>query len=194
MKKQRIAIFASGGGSNAMNILAHFEKHPSIEVGLLVTNNKNAGILAKSEQLVKQEIITNEEATQGDFLSDLMQKNQIDYIVLAGYLRKIPEVLIQDFPQHIINIHPALLPKYGGKGMYGMNVHKAVHANRETHSGITIHLVDEKYDNGKILYQHQIELSPTDSPEEIQQKVLKIEHQYFSITIEKYVMSKKGEF
>lgn len=187
MKKHRIAIFASGSGSNAMKMLAHFENHEKTEISLLVTNNKNAGILEKSRDLVKQIIITNEEAKDGVLLAATMKSHDIDYIVLAGYLRKIPLELIQEYPKHIINIHPALLPKYGGKGMYGMNVHKAVFENKEKESGITIHLVDEIYDNGKILAQHKVEILEGDTPETIQEKVLKIEHQYFSSVVDEYI-------
>lgn len=188
-KINRIAIFASGSGSNAVKMLEFFKNSNQIEVGLLLTNNKDAGVLEKTKDTVEQVIITNEEAKDGDYLKSIMHNYNIDYIVLAGYLRKIPDSLIQAFPKEIINIHPALLPKYGGKGMYGMNVHKAVHDNKEKETGITIHLVNEEYDKGKVLAQYKIRVSPDDTPEEIQKKVLKIEHEYFSQVVESYILN-----
>lgn len=182
-----IAIFASGSGSNAIQLLNHFEKTADINIKLLLTNNKNAGVLAKTQSRVKQLVIDNEQAQDGEQLSQLMREHKIDYIVLAGYLRKIPLELIKAYPQHIINIHPALLPKYGGKGMYGMNVHRAVHENKETQSGITIHLVNEVYDDGETLAQHTVDLTNQETPETIQKKVLAIEHQYFPSEVERYI-------
>jgi|SRR5690554_898412 len=187
MDKKRIAIFASGGGSNAIKLLDHFEKSADIDVVLLATNNENAGVLEKTEDRVDQLIFNNEGANDGAFLTEMMQEEGIDYIVLAGYLRKIPKELIQAYPNRIINIHPALLPKYGGKGMYGMNVHQAVFDNKETESGITIHLVNEVYDDGEVLAQYKVAISPKDSPDTIQKKVLEIEHKYFSKVVEEFV-------
>ncbi|HLW40195.1 MAG TPA: phosphoribosylglycinamide formyltransferase [Brumimicrobium sp.] len=191
MKKKRIAIFASGSGSNAIKMLDFFKNSKQIEVALLLSNNKNAGVLEKTKNKIKQVVISNEEAKNGGFIKSIMNDNNVDYIILAGYLRKIPEELIRAFPEQIINIHPALLPKYGGKGMYGMNVHKSVFENKEQESGITIHLVNEKYDEGKILAQHKVALSLEDTPEEIQKKVLEIEHKYFSSVVETYILSRK---
>lgn len=187
METKRIAIFASGGGSNAIKLLDHFEHLEDINVELLLTNNENAGILDKLNGRVPQMVINNEAAKDGHFLSQTLKTLNIDYIVLAGYLRKIPDELIQVYPTQIINIHPALLPKYGGKGMYGMNVHRAVHENKEIESGITIHLVNEVYDDGKTLAQITVPIEKTDTPDQIQQKVLKIEHQYFSKVVEDYI-------
>jgi|SRR5690554_354967 len=187
MDKKRIAIFASGGGSNAIKLLDYFEKSADIEVVLLLTNNENAGVLEKTTDRVDQMIINNEGANDGAYLVEEMQELGIDYIVLAGYLRKIPKELIQAYPNHIINIHPALLPKYGGKGMFGMNVHQAVLENKETESGITIHLVNEVYDDGEILAQHKVAISPEDDAAAIQKKVLAIEHKHFSEVVEKYI-------
>ncbi len=189
METKRIAIFASGSGSNAVKLLDYFEKSKEIEVVLLITNNKNAGVLEKTKNRVEQIIINNEEAKNGTFLSEIMHKFHVDYIVLAGYLIKIPIDLIQIYPEHIINIHPALLPKYGGKGMYGMNVHRAVAANKETESGISIHIVNEAFDEGKIIAQYMTSISPEDDAQTIQQKVLKIEHKYYSKTVEDYIFS-----
>lgn len=188
METKRIAIFASGGGSNAIKLLDYFENSASVEVVLLLTNNENAGVLEKTTDHVDQLIINNKGANDGAFLTETMQELGVDYIVLAGYLRKIPAELIHAFPHHIINIHPALLPKYGGKGMYGMKVHNAVFENKEKQSGITIHVVNEVYDEGKIIAQHTVDLGDDDSPEQIKKKVLEIEHKFFSKEVEAYVL------
>jgi phosphoribosylglycinamide formyltransferase-1 len=187
MNTKRIAIFASGGGSNAIKLLDYFEKSNEIEVVVLLTNNENAGVLEKTEDRVDQMIINNEGANDGVYLTEAMQELGIDYIILAGYLRKIPSELIQAYPEHIINIHPALLPKYGGKGMYGIKVHMAVLENKETESGITVHLINEVYDDGKILAQYTTTISSEDDAEIIQKKVLQVEHQYFSKVVEQYI-------
>ena len=187
MNTKRIAIFASGSGSNALKLIEYFDRSPEIDAVLLLTNNENAGVLEITEDFIDQAVINNEGANDDSFLKELMQEERIDYIVLAGYLRKIPSELIKVYPTQIINIHPALLPKYGGKGMYGMNVHRAVHENKETESGITIHLVNDIYDEGKVLAQHKVSLSPKDDANAIQRKVLVLEHQSFSKIIDKYI-------
>jgi phosphoribosylglycinamide formyltransferase-1 len=187
MNTKRIAIFASGSGSNAIKLIEHFDKSPEINAVLLLTNNENAGVLEKTEEFIDQVVINNDGANDGSFLAELMQEERIDYIILAGYLRKIPSELIKAYPTQIINIHPALLPKYGGKGMYGMKVHQAVLDNKETESGITIHLVNDIYDEGKILAQYKVELSPKDDADAIQKKVLAVEHKHFSEEVEKYI-------
>lgn len=187
MDKKRIAIFASGSGSNAIKLIEHFDKSSEIDAVLLLTNNENAGVLEKTEDFIDQVVINNDGAKDGSFLTELMKEERIDYIILAGYLRKIPSELIQAYPRHIINIHPALLPKFGGKGMYGMNVHKAVHENKETESGITIHLVNDVFDEGEILAQFKIPLSSQDNADTIQKKVLEIEHKHFSEVVEQFI-------
>ncbi|WP_107040213.1 phosphoribosylglycinamide formyltransferase [Brumimicrobium mesophilum] len=188
MENKRIAIFASGGGSNAIKLIQHFDKSSEIDAVLLLTNNENAGVLELTDEYIDQVVINNDGANDGSFLTELMQEERIDYIVLAGYLRKIPSELIKAFPQHIINIHPALLPKYGGKGMYGMNVHNAVFENKETESGITIHLVNDAFDEGEILAQYKVSLTPKDDANIIQKKVLEIEHKHFSEVVEKFIL------
>lgn len=188
MDTKRIAIFASGGGSNAIKLIEYFDQSPEINAVLLLTNNENAGVLALTEDYIDQAVINNQGANDGSFLVDLMREERIDYIVLAGYLRKIPIELIKAYPKQIINIHPALLPKYGGKGMYGMKVHQTVLDNNETESGITIHLVNDVYDEGKILAQHKVVLSPNDDVNTIQKKVLEIEHKNFAAEVEKYIL------
>lgn len=193
MNKIRIAIFASGNGSNAIRIIEHFKSHKAIEVAVILSNKKDAGVLARTEnEPLKQIIINNEQANNGEFLTSLMKDSDIDYVVLSGYLRMIPPDFIHAFPERIINIHPSLLPKYGGAGMYGLNVHKAVKAAQEKETGITIHVVNEEYDKGKIITQHHIELSKEDSVHAIQQRVQSLEHKWFAQDIEQYILQNNG--
>ena len=188
MKHHRIAIFASGNGSNAILLQTYFENNTTIDVHAIYTNNPNAGIISKGKELnIPVHILTAEQLADGQKLVDLMLSEGITCIVLAGYLKIIPPQLVTAFPNTIINIHPALLPKYGGKGMYGMHVHKAVKAANEKESGITIHVVNENYDDGKHIAQFSCILSETDSPEDIQTKVQKLEHAHFASTIEAYL-------
>ena len=174
---KKIIILASGGGTNAQNIIRCFIKHSDINVHSVLCNKKEAGVYEKVNALgVHSQWF---DATNEAFLEDYMADHQPDLIVLAGFLRKIPSPLIAAYPNKIINIHPALLPKYGGKGMYGMHVHNAVKAAGETQSGITIHYVNEQYDEGGILLQKAVSLTPSDSPEEIATKVQELEYAYF---------------
>lgn len=192
MKKQRLALFASGNGSNAEQIIEYFRDYKNIEVALVLTNKKSAGVLDRTKDAdVAQLVINNREANDGGFLISLMRDYTIDYIVLCGYLRMIPQELIAAYPAQIINIHPALLPDYGGAGMYGMRVHQAVKNNRDLKSGITIHLVNEAYDKGKILAQHKTSISTDDTVETIQRKVQTLEHKWFSSEIERYIKSEE---
>ncbi|MEZ4772874.1 MAG: phosphoribosylglycinamide formyltransferase [Bacteroidia bacterium] len=182
----RIAIFASGGGSNAKTILTRFQEYPEGEVVLLVTNNPESGVVHFGEEFsVPVEILTREKFSDGTYLNALMQRYHIDLIVLAGYLKLIPAQTVSQFPQRILNIHPALLPAYGGRGMYGMNIHKNVIKDGASHSGITIHFVNEVYDQGEIVFQEAIAVDKNWSPEDLQKEVQKLEHQYFSEVIKK---------
>ncbi len=185
--KKRIAIFASGSGSNAQKIAEYFKNHPTIEVALVVSNKADAGVLdiAKSFGIETYVIPSKAEFTQTETLLQELYVSQIDFIVLAGFLWLIPEYLIEAYPSRIVNIHPALLPKYGGKGMHGMHVHHAVVAAGEKESGITIHYVDKVYDNGEHLFQATVPVEPGDTPEVVQQKVLVLEHTNFAQVIEK---------
>ncbi len=187
--KKRIAIFASGGGSNAKKIAEYFKNHPTIEVALVVSNRADAGVLAiaKSMGIDTYVIPSKKEFTETESLLQELYINQIDFVVLAGFLWLIPEYLVDAYPGRIVNIHPALLPKYGGKGMHGMHVHEAVVAAGEKESGITIHLVDKVYDNGEHLFQATVPIEPTDTPSVVQQKVLELEHANFAQVIEKVV-------
>lgn len=188
MEKQRIAIFASGNGSNAVRLVEYLKDHKSIEAAVVLTNNKNSGVIERLNRAgLEFIIIDNEQAKNGELLVDLMKSNNINFIVLGGYLRKIPSVLIADFEDKIINIHPALLPKYGGKGMYGIHVHEAVKEAREEKTGITIHLVNQSYDEGRILAQYETTLSLSDDVLDIQRKVQQLEHKWFPIEVEKYI-------
>lgn len=188
MKHHRIAIFASGNGSNAILLNSYFQNDPSITVHSIYTNNPNAGIIAKGKELdLPVQILSTDEVLNGTALVKRMQRDEITCIVLAGYLKKIQPDLVKAYPNGIINIHPALLPKYGGKGMYGMNVHRAVKEANEKESGITIHLVNENYDEGKHIAQFSCILSETDSPEDIQVKVQKLEHLHFAPTIKEFL-------
>lgn len=189
--KINIAIFASGTGSNAQKIIDHFKDNELIHIALVVSNKADAGVLniAKAAH-IPTIIIERNPFLKGDGYVNILQKYDIQWIILAGFLWKVPETLITAFPQKIINIHPALLPKYGGKGMYGHFVHEAVVANHEKESGITIHFIDEHYDHGAHIFQATCEILEQDSAEIVAKKVLALEHQYFPIIIEKTILSK----
>ncbi|PQB05356.1 phosphoribosylglycinamide formyltransferase [Aureitalea marina] len=186
--KQRIAILASGDGTNAENIIRFFEDHQHVEVSLVATNKATAGVIERAERLGVEALVFNREQLKdvAGLLAELKTR-KIDFVVLAGFLLMIPHHLIEAFPEHMINIHPALLPKFGGKGMYGMHVHRAVKEKGETETGITIHLVNEHYDQGAILFQSKVEVSPGDSPEQIAEKVHQLEYQYYPKVIEQMV-------
>lgn len=185
-----IAVFASGNGSNAENIIQHFNGGNVAEVKLVICNKETAPVIQKAQNLgVPAMVFTREELTieQPEKLLEILTQNSIDTIILAGYLLMIPQVITERYRGRIINIHPALLPKFGGKGMYGMNVHKAVIEAGEKVSGITIHLADAVYDSGKILFQAACPVSPEDSPESLATKVHALEKEHFPAVIEKYI-------
>lgn len=187
--KTNIAIFASGGGSNAEEIFRYFKNHPLVEVALVVSNNSQAGVLHRAEGYhIPCYVYQTEELTNG-IMEKTLDAYNIHFIVLAGYLKKVPDGLLKKYPNKIVNIHPALLPKFGGQGMYGLNVHKAVVAAGEKVSGMTIHYINEKYDEGAIIEQHIVNISNEDSPERVQQKVLELEHKYFAPCIEKLIQN-----
>ncbi|MFK8044974.1 MAG: phosphoribosylglycinamide formyltransferase [Crocinitomicaceae bacterium] len=182
---KNIAIFASGGGSNAEVIIKHFKQSKKGNVALIVTNNENAGIVSRAENHnIPFYILEKSELEETEF-SEVLMAMEIDFIVLAGFLKKIPEDIIEAYPSTIVNIHPALLPKYGGKGMYGLHVHQAVAAAKESESGMTIHYVNGKYDDGAIIEQHKIKLDGSESAKEIASKVLELEHDYYALCIDK---------
>ena len=185
---KRIAILASGSGTNAENIIKYFKNHPQILVTKVLSNKQDAKVLERAKRLD----ILNESFTRKDFVESEkvlnMLKDEADFIILAGFLWKIPQNIIDAFPDKIINIHPALLPKYGGKGMYGMHVHEAVVANNETTSGITIHYVNENYDEGAIIFQENFEVLPTDNADDVAAKIHTLEYKNFPKIIEKVIL------
>ncbi len=189
--KVNIAVFISGTGSNARNIIKYFENHNRIEVSLIVSNRIDSGALQISKDTGVPFYIMNREEFSGKKIIEILQAHRVQSIVLAGFLWLVPQHLIKLYPNRIINIHPALLPKYGGKGMYGMKVHQSVKDAGEKESGITIHLVNEEYDKGEILLQERIEILPEDTPEEIAQKIHGLEYASFPKTIESHL---KKEF
>ena len=192
---KRIAIFASGAGTNAAKIIQYFalqkNRGVSIEVALIVCNKPNAGVLQiATENNISTLIIEKETFFRTDAYINELKNAQIDCIVLAGFLWKIPSQLVAAYPNSIINIHPALLPKYGGKGMYGNIVHQTVIDNKEKHSGITIHYVDELYDNGSIIFQAQCDVSENDTLETLATKVHFLEHTHYPRVIEEVILGK----
>lgn len=187
---KRIAIFASGTGSNAQKILSHFKTSNKIDVALIVSNKSNAGVLNfAKEYSVPTLIIDREKFLKGDGYVPELQAAKIDWIILAGFLWKIPVSLLNHWEKRIINIHPALLPKYGGKGMYGEAVHRAVLAANEKESGITIHYVDEQYDHGATIFQATCSVLSTDLVENLAEKIHALEHLHYPVVIEKVILS-----
>ena len=187
---KRIAIFASGTGSNAQKILSHFKTSNEIDVALIVSNKTNAGVLNfAKEYSVPTLIIDREKFLKGDGYVPELQAAKIDWIILAGFLWKIPVSLLNHWEKRIINIHPALLPKYGGKGMYGEAVHRAVLAANEKESGITIHYVDEQYDHGATIFQATCSVLSTDLVENLAEKIHALEHLHYPVVIEKVILS-----
>ncbi len=177
---QRIAIFASGTGSNARKIVEYFQQNQQAQVALIVSNKKDAKVLdLAAEYDISTHLLQRSNFYETEQLLDILKKEQIDLLVLAGFLWLIPPYLVRAYPQAIINIHPALLPKYGGKGMYGRYVHEAVKAAGERESGITIHYVNEQYDEGDIIFQASCPIEAADTPEQIFQKVQELEHRHF---------------
>lgn len=184
---KRVAIFASGSGSNAENIINYFNKTQTATVSKVYCNNKDAAVFDRCKRLkVDCELFSREDFFKTEKILSQLKENA-DVIILAGFLWKIPSNLIEAFPNQIINIHPALLPKYGGKGMYGMHVHNAVKENKDSETGITIHFVNENYDEGAIIFQAKTTLNDTDSPETIAQKIHILEQEHFPKTIEKVI-------
>ena len=186
---KRMAIFASGAGTNAAKIIEHFSGNTQIEIALIVCNKPNAGVLTiATNNHIPILLIEKENFFRGDAYLPQLKAAAIDFIILAGFLWKVPEQLIAAYHNKIINIHPALLPKYGGKGMYGNFVHEAVIANREQESGITIHMVNEQYDSGTVLLQKKVKIDiKKDTPETLAAKVLKLEHTWYSKVIDSLV-------
>jgi len=187
MNKVHLAIFASGSGSNARKIIEFFKDHPHIEIALILYNKKNAGVKLHAETFsLPNYFWPNAKMANSKITKELLGKYHIDGIILAGYLALIPEYLIELYPDKILNIHPALLPAFGGKGMYGHFVHESVSQSGHSETGITIHLVNKEYDKGKILFQSIISIKPGEDPQIIANEVLKVEHANYSKVICQY--------
>lgn len=188
-RKFKVAVLASGSGSNAEEIFKYFKKHPSVEVRLLLSNKQDAFALQRAHNHgIKTVVFNRAEFLDGAGIRKHLENEDITHLVLAGFLWLIPDYLLKLYPDRIVNIHPALLPKYGGKGMYGSKVHEAVKAARDVETGITIHLVNERYDEGKILFQGRCPITENDSPDEIAQCVHKLEHEHYPKVIEKWIL------
>ena len=178
--KKNIAIFASGSGSNAENIIRYFQKNDSALVSLVLSNKSDAYVLERAHRLgVPCNVFTKEDWIAGDEILAVLQEYRIDFIVLAGFLVRVPDLLLHAYPDKIINIHPSLLPKFGGKGMYGGHVHEAVVAAGETETGITIHYLNEHFDEGEIIVQYKCPVLPQDTAEDVARKVHALEYEYY---------------
>ena len=189
---KRIVIFASGSGSNAENIIKYFNRSTNAIVTQVLTNNEHAKVLERCKNLkIKSLHFDKASFFEHDTILNLL-KEQADIIVLAGFLWRVPTKIIAAFPNKIINIHPALLPKYGGKGMYGMHVHRAVIKNKEVETGVTIHYVNENYDEGTIIFQKSVALNEKDTPEDVAKKVHELEYEYFPKIIEQIILQSNG--
>jgi phosphoribosylglycinamide formyltransferase-1 len=187
---KRLVIFASGSGSNTENIIRYFENSRDVEVSLVLTNNPNARVLERAKNLGVASICFNRKAFSGSsIILELLKNLRPDLIVLAGFLWKVPAPVVEAFSNKMINIHPALLPKFGGKGMYGIHVHEAVVAHKESESGITIHYVNEHYDEGSIVFQAKCVVLPTDSATDVAKKIHKLEMAHFPKVIEDLLTS-----
>jgi len=185
---ERLALFASGTGSNVQKIMDYFRGHPNIQVRLVVSNKAKAAVLEKADAAGVERMLLNRQAFyESEQLVEELQNRGITCIVLAGFLWLVPPYLIKAYPHRILNLHPALLPKFGGKGMYGKHVHQAVKEAGATESGITIHEVNEAYDEGKIIFQQPCPVLPTDSPQDIARKVQQLEHRHFAPVIERFL-------
>jgi phosphoribosylglycinamide formyltransferase-1 len=185
MIKQNIAIFASGTGSNALNLIRHFKETQKATIAFVLTNKGDAPVVTSAEQIgVPVIIISNDQATDGSYINELLQQSSIDLIILAGYLRKIPVEVISSFPEKILNVHPSLLPKYGGKNMYGDYVHLAVLEANEKVTGITFHWVNEEFDKGRILAQFSTSIEDASAVEEIRHSVQQLEHEFFPTIVD----------
>ena len=193
-RPKHIAIFASGTGSNAQAIIDYFRDREDVKVVLIASNKPQAGVLEKARKEGIDQLNLDSDLLQADDkLARQLKAIPVDLIVLAGYLKKIPHSLIKAFPNQIINIHPALLPKFGGKGMYGIHVHRAVKKAGEHESGITIHFVNEDYDKGELIFQEKVSIQPEDDAETIAAKVLKLEHYHFPRVIDQLLTGVRKE-
>ena len=183
-----LAIFISGKGTNAKNIIEYFQISKDIQIKMIISNNSCPPILEAYKSKISFKQLTKQEILRGDTLLNTLKSFNISYLILAGFLIKIPVNIIKNFPTRIINIHPSLLPDFGGKGMYGINVHKAVYFAKKNETGITIHQVNSEYDDGKIIFQAKCTIFNNDKPKDIQKKVQQLEYKFYPIIIEKYIL------
>jgi len=182
---KRIVIFASGSGTNAENLIRFFQNKETISVVMVLTNNPFSKVLDRCKKLEVSALSFNKVALINGDVLNLLKASKPDLIVLAGFLWKFPEAILKVFPNKVINVHPALLPKYGGKGMYGMYIHEAVVANKESETGITIHYVNEHYDEGAIIFQAKCEVNASDSADDVASKIHELEMEHFPVVVEK---------
>ncbi len=187
---KKIAIFASGSGSNAENIIRYFADNNKVISPIIISNNPNAFVHERAKKLEIPSYTFNKLQFENGEVLELLNKSNVDFIILAGFLLKVPENILQAFPERIINIHPALLPKFGGKGMYGMHVHEAVIAAGEKESGITIHWVNEHYDDGAIIFQTRCDIAPSDTAEDVANKVHALEYEFFPKVVDELLFQK----
>ena len=176
---KRIALFASGSGSNVENIIRYFLNDREVEFSFVISNRPDAGVHERAKKLMIPSYVFKKSDFENGVVSEFLREKGIDFLVLAGFLLKVPDNLLKAYPNKIINIHPALLPKFGGKGMYGSHVHEAVKASGEKETGITIHYVNENYDEGRIIFQAQCPVFPDDSPDDVAAKVHALEYEHF---------------
>ena len=189
---KRIIIFASGSGTNAQNIIQHFQYHKFAKVVLVLTNNKDAKVLDRCKNLNTSSLVfSKNELLAANSVNEVLKNEKPDLIILAGFLLKFPEFMLKEFRNKVINLHPALLPKYGGKGMYGHHVHEAVIANKEKETGITFHYVNENYDEGAIIFQKSVPLDENDTPDSVAKKIHELEQAYFPKVIEDLLFPEK---
>ena len=191
---KRIVIFASGSGSNAENLIKFFHNRENASVIQVLTNNPHAKVLDRCKILKISALSFNRIAfSKSEDVLNILKASQPDLIVLAGFLWKFPEFILKEFPNKVINIHPALLPNYGGKGMYGMHVHEAVIANKESETGITIHYVNENYDEGAVIFQEKCNVLPTDSAKDVARKIHVLEMEHYPKVVDKILIEQKLE-
>ncbi|MBK9272632.1 MAG: phosphoribosylglycinamide formyltransferase [Saprospiraceae bacterium] len=189
MKKKKIAVFASGTGSNAEQLIKHFKSHPHIQIGLIISSSSKAPVVKLAEEHgIPFSVVNKSLLSNNSYMNSLLNLYDIEYIVLAGFIMLIPPFLVKQFDRRMINIHPALLPKYGGRGMYGLAVHQAVISAGDQLSGITIHYVNEMYDQGKVIFQTTCKVDRRDNAEKLAKKVQELEHKYLPEWTEKLVM------
>ncbi|NOT37934.1 MAG: phosphoribosylglycinamide formyltransferase [Saprospiraceae bacterium] len=188
MKKRRIAIFASGDGTNTEKLIKHFKNHSSISIELIISNSSKAGVIKLAQKNdIQYSVINKSLLTNNSYMTSLLNLYDIDFIVLAGFLLLMPPFLVKMYDQRMINIHPALLPKHGGKGMYGLNVHQSVISAGDLETGVTIHYVNESFDKGKIIFQEKLKVDRRDTAEKLSKKVQEIEHRVLPEWTEKLI-------